>query len=280
MKLVGSPGTHIPPGATNTWVVRQRVKFQHMLDSLASVAPPGLAGCRLEFRTNGHATSWHDLHQWLQAAMHQVLVRVEVISLLPAQVLHACRHALAAASEAGVFSVSEANGGLPLAGWRRRSFYRLLHVCGITLPTSMRMARQLEVQGAGWGDPAQPVPAVPAGAEVPLVANPVLPAGIPIIAVPDDATPAQIRLLGQEHVGMVDWLRLAHFLQCPSLADTLHDACLHTKWRKCPRGQGRVVQFTATYLARGGMCGPLGPHLVLATINLVAAGKHMRVQRQ
>ena len=281
LKCVGMPNTRLPPGATNQWLVRQKAKFEGMLGVLGLANASALGGCRVEIRTLGHLMSWPLLEEWLQGILHEVMARTQVFELAPPDVLHACRTAFGSACTAGVFSTSSTHGNLPIAPWKKASFYRLLQVCGIVHITSMKASMTRDLQGVPWGDPQAAVPDMEAAGEVELMSNPHLPDTIPIVQMPSDLGPTGVAKLGMKHGHVFDWPMICQMLGCPSMADTLHQVCTHTRWRKCPQGgaKGGSPQFTATWHGRRGMCGPLGCHLALATINLVANNLHTQVQR-
>ena len=140
----------------------------------------------------------------------------------------------------------------------------------------------MEVQGLPWGDPEQAhVLPEQAPEEVPLDLNPILHPDTPHVEINPSFTPAQIQQIGQAYGHLLDWHNICIYLRCPSQADLLHHVCTTTKWRKAPLGQSKTAppSFIASYLSKGGMCGPLGSNLALATINLVASGKHSLVQK-
>ena len=109
-----------------------------------------------------------------------------------------------------------------------------------------------------------------------------LPPGTPkiIIGTPAEMPPGGVAQLGQTHAAEVDWVAIASHIGFPHLAPAFQDVFLNTKWRRSPnKVRLGVTQFTANKSEGSGTVGPMGADLVLATINLVAQGRHNSVQR-
>ena len=71
-------------------------------------------------------------------------------------------------------------------------------------------------------------------------------------------------------------------MKCPWRATVLEEVASRTRWRRAAMGRASArtfCQLTANKLVGKGVVGPLGDHLALATINLVASGAHTDVQR-
>ena len=89
----------------------------------------------------------------------------------------------------------------------------------------------------------------------------------------------QVSWLGLDFHGHFDWPAIAAFLAQEDAALKLESVCRQTKWRRMlGKASGSVPQFTCTFTgARGTVAGPLGSHLLLATVNLVAWGYEDKV---
>lgn len=76
----------------------------------------------------------------------------------------------------------------------------------------------------------------------------------------------------------VDWNQVAEALGQASCSTLLHNVATSTKWRRMMgKKSGSVVQFACT--VQGKVHGPLGPDLVMATVNLIARGLHLDVSK-
>ena len=76
-----------------------------------------------------------------------------------------------------------------------------------------------------------------------------------------------------------DWQRLAAAAGDPSAAALLYYVCNQTKWR---RALGKAKSSHSGFAAtgeEGAILGPLGMDLAAATVNMVAAAQHARVNR-
>ncbi|CAE7294163.1 unnamed protein product [Symbiodinium natans] len=96
------------------------------------------------------------------------------------------------------------------------------------------------------------------------------------IATDKTAMPAaEVKMLGYRHANAFDWGAVARAAGDASAVGALYDACRQTKWRRSVR---RPLSFAATAQS-GQVTGPLGEDLATATVNLVASGQHVNVNR-
>lgn len=281
LKGAGLPQLVVPPHATNGWLIRQRPKLQSLLVALQQIRPFFLGGFRVEVRTNGSIPTWESLQRWLDDVVHISMGTCVGREMDPLLLIANAQAALDAATAAGVFSCNAADANRQVAPWRSKAYYRLLHLFGIVNARTAKRSLIDDMAGRAWGNPAHvPVPDPHTGV---LHVNPNLPPGLPHIPCPNtrEASAAVV-----SRIGMTVAMELPWNIVCTALHLSAHDAQVFstvartTKWRRFPQGRSRgmPIQFTATTLQGGGMIGPLGDNLMLATINLVALGQHRNVQ--
>ena len=281
LKGAGLPQLVVPPHATNGWLIKQRPKLQSLLVALQHIRPIFLGGLRVEVRTNGSIPTWPSLQRWLQDVVQISLGTCAGRELDPLILIGNAQAALDSATAAGVFSCHAADASRQVTPWRKHAYYRLLHLFGIVNARTAKSALAAEMAGRAWGNPAHVAVLDPhTGA---LHVNPNLPPGLPHIPCPNtrEASASVV-----SRIGMTLAMDLPWNIVCTALHLSPHDAQVFstvartTKWRRFPQGRSRgmPMQFTATTLQGGGMIGPLGDNLMLATINLVALGQHRNVQ--
>ena len=85
---------------------------------------------------------------------------------------------------------------------------------------------------------------------------------------------AEVPSLFLENSRAFDWVAIATYLGKPEAAPLLEKVCKLTQWRRMMgKHCGSTAQWTCTLKGtRGRVAGPLGAHLLLATVNLVAWG--------
>lgn len=88
--------------------------------------------------------------------------------------------------------------------------------------------------------------------------------------------------MGMQFDSHFNWHEIAAFLGFPEAAAKLQSVCAQTKWRRMMgKTTAGVQQFTAALTtSRGGVAGPLGSHLLLAVVNLVAMSLQDSVAQQ
>lgn len=282
LKGAGLPPTMVPAAATNGWLVKQRPKLQSILVALQNTRQFSLGGLRIEVRTNGAIPTWPELQRWLEGIVHEAMTTCLAGEVEPGILIAAAQQALDAATASRVFSCIPAEARRQITHWRRMAYYRLIHLFGIVNAKYAKSSFKAEMEAKPWGDPAQaPAASGPSTIGV-LHVNPPLPPGLPLILCPSprEATAAVVSRIGQALGDGLPWAAVCNALHLhPRDAERFSTVARLTKWRRFPNGRSRGVptQFTATTLQGGGMVGPLGDHLMLATINLVALGLHDRV---
>lgn len=281
-KGAGFPQTEVPANATNSWVSRQRPKLQSLLHAQQSTRQFFLGGLRIEIRTNGSIPTWPSLQRWLQDVVHEAMATCVAHELDPITLINNAQAALDTATAAGVFTCLAADSTRQVTPWRRQSYYRLLHLFGIVNARTAKSSLAAEREARAWGNPAT-APHDPATSSLGILhVNPALPPGLPHIPCPStsQATPREVSRIGMTLGIDLPWPVICAALHLRPLdAETFANVARRTKWRRFPSGRARLalIQFTATRIHGGSMIGPLGDHLILATINLVALGLHDQV---
>jgi hypothetical protein len=283
LKGMGLPPTVVPKNCTNKWVTSKRAKLQSIIRMLrGSPSASYLGGCRVEVRTKGVLTTWPHLEQWLGSTVRHIMSCCVAYSIPAVELLQAASIALDAASDAGLFSGPASATNLALAPWRRAQYYRLLQVLGLTNVYWSKTSLHADQQGAPWGAPVLPGQAIVDQQSEQLLVNPELPDWVPRVRLHASTPKEDVAKVLNNGANRVNWLLLANFLKCPSKATVLEEVASRTRWRRAAMGRASArtfCQLTANKLVGKGVVGPLGDHLALATINLVASGAHTDVQR-
>ena len=283
MKGAGLPPIAVPAQATNAWVMRQRPKLQSIITTLQGIRSEFLGGLRIEVRTNGAIPTWPELQGWLQGVVDEAMSTCLAGEVDPRSLIINAQAGLDNATASGVFSSTPVEAPRQLAPWRRAAYYRLLHLIGIVNPKTAKSSLSADLAGRPWGNPSLTDAASPGTVGV-LHVNPVLPPGLPRIPCPStrEASASAVARIGTSLGSNLPWPAICAALHLrPDDAAVFSTVVQRTKWRRFPMGRSRagLGQFTATALQGGRMVGPLGDHLILATINLVAMGLHDQVQR-
>lgn len=270
MKALGLPNKAAPKQCESKWFGMQWSKLQTLVAQIGQLADMDVAGLRVEMRVNQLEASWSEQERVLASMFQEICKHLDVKELELEAIHQDSVEALGKAEGACLF---QCPGGSAekAAGWRHQNYGRLLFHIGLSDKFTNRFALKQALEDSPWG-PEPDATRQGQGPHECWPVNPTLPPGVAHIEIPKAASAKEVAAMCRQFDSHFNWHEIVAFLGFPEAAAKLQSACTKTKWRRqMGKNTGGVHQFTtALKTSRGGVAGPLGNHLLLAAVNLVA----------
>ena len=287
IKAAGAPPAWAPFQCSNQWFTQQWAKFLSLVEFLDGLSDFDVAGHRMELRVGPESSlascvSWEEQLVGLERALEEVSQHLLAKPIPAATVLERAKLALGQAEQAGLFRCQQGHLKEQAPPHKRQDYNRLAHHFGFVNKYNHRHLFKLCSMEAPWGPEGRALEEVVndnQDLETPTWSiNPFLPKGITKIFIEETMVPADVQAIGQTYGDKVDWIQVAEALGQASCSTLLQNVATSTKWRRMMgKKAGSVVQFACT--VQGKVHGPLGPDLVMATVNLIARGLHLVVSK-